>query len=193
MFEIILIALLVAVVALLVGLVLNVNKSLRRQTSIWRLLRESREQGDGAQLVEAVAQLQSIAVSIDRVAARCDAMDEKLAEFVEHGGGDGSAAMREVLQNLSSGIDRLETPLLDMRESLTMTEVERLADEVKRTLQNLGFDQYTIGTDLAALEGGSGKVQVEVARDGVSSKGYLVLRDGSVIEHKISQSYEMFP
>ncbi len=186
-------AVLLVVAVLLVGLVLNVNKLLRRTTSIWRHLRETHEAGDGAQLVEAVTQLQSIAVSLDRVAERCEAMDEKLAQFVEQGGGDSAGALREVVQGLAAGLDRLETPLLDIRETLTQSESERLADEVKRTLQNLGFDQYSIGTDLTELPDGTGKVQVEVARDGVSSKGYLVLRAGHVIEHKISQSYEMFP
>ena len=36
-------------------------------------------------------------------------------------------------------------------------------------------------------------MQVEVQREGVKSKGYVVLKDGSVVEQKISPTYEMFP
>jgi hypothetical protein len=186
-------ALALVAVILLAGLVVNVNKMLSRLTTIRRQLDEAKEQGVRAQLQEAIVQLQSMTVSLDRVAMRCDVIDQRLGEAAAKGGGVGDAGLAQAVGALREGIDQLRAPVGEIRDLIGRTEIEKLADEVKRTLYTMGFDQVVIRTDLASLAGGEGKVHVEVSRSGVKSKGYLVLRAGSVAETKISPTYEMFP
>jgi low affinity Fe/Cu permease len=185
--------LLLLCVILLGGLVVNVNKSIKRITAILRHLEESRDTGVGAQMNEAIAQLQSMAVSLDRVAMRCDAIETRVAEASAKGGTVGDAGLAQAVTSLREGIDQLRAPVGEIRDRMAKTEVERLGDEVKRTLYSMGYDTVVIRTELASLAGGDGKVHVEVARGGVKSKGYLVLRGGSTVETKISPTYEMFP
>ena len=185
--------LLLACVILLGGLVVNVNKSMKRITAILRHLEESRDTGVGAQMNEAIAQLQSMAVSLDRVAMRCDAIETRVTEASAKGGTVGDAGLAQAVTSLREGIDQLRAPVGEIRDRMAKTEVERLGDEVKRTLYSMGYDTVVIRTELSSLAGGDGKVHVEVARGGVKSKGYLVLRGGSTVETKISPTYEMFP
>ena len=190
---VILLAALVGVqIVLLVGLVLNVNKILDRASGIRRHLQQAEDSGVGAQLTEAVAQLESIAHSLDRVAMRCDALDERVGEMAS--GGAGSKELGpEAVAALREGIGELHEPLREIRDLLGRTKTERLADEIKRTLHNMGYDRVTIKTDLAAVDETEAKIQVEVARDGVTAKGYVLVRDGGVVDQKISKPYEMFP
>lgn len=189
---VILLAVLVGVqIVLLVGLVLNVNKILDRATGIRRHLQQAEDSGVGAQLTEAVAQLESIAHSLDRVAMRCDALDERVGEMASTGGG-GSLGP-EAVAAIKDGIGALQDPLREIRDLLGRTKTERLSDEIKRTLHNMGYDRVTIKTDLAAVDESEAKIQVEVAREGVTAKGYVLLRDGGVVDQKISKPYEMFP
>ena len=185
--------LLLVAVILLGGLVLNVNQMLKRLTAIRRSLDEARESGVGAQMNEAIVQLQSMTVSLDRVAMRCDAIDARLVEASAKGLGGGDTGLAQAVTALREGLDQLRGPVVEIRDHIGKTEVERLSDEVKRTLYSMGYDQVVIRTDLGSLAGGEGKVQVEVSRSGVKSKGFLVLHGGSVIETKISPTYDMFP
>ncbi len=179
-------------ILLLVGLVLNLNKLLQRATSIRKQIRAAEDSGMGAQLTEAIAQLESIAVSLDRVAERCDGIDERVTEMASGGGARGGLAP-EALEEMVSAIGKLHEPLDEIRDLLGRTKTERLSDEIKRTLHNMGYDRVTIKTDLATMDEEDGKVAVEVARDGVTSKGYVVVRDAGVVDQKISKPYEMFP
>ncbi len=190
--SILLVVLVAAQLVLLVGLVLNVNKILDRATGIRRGLQQAEDSGVGAQLTEAVAQLESVAVSLDRVALRCDAIDEKMTE-VSRGGRIGGALAPEALEALQDSIGQLKEPLAEIRDLLGRTKTERLSDEIKRTLHNMVYDRVTIKTDLATVDEGDGKVQVEVARDGVTAKGYVAVRDGGIVDTKLSKPYEMFP
>ena len=188
----VLVVLLLAVqAAVLVGLVLNVNKLLERATGIRRQLKAAEDTGIGAQLTETRAQLESLAVSLDRIAVRCDGIDSRLAEAAQ---GKGPASLGpEAVAALREGVGSLHEPLREIRDLLGRTKTERLADEIKRTLHNMGYDRVTIRTDLAVVDDDDGKVQVEVAKDGVTSKGYVVIRDQGVVDQKISKPYEMFP
>jgi hypothetical protein len=185
--------LLLAAVILLGGLVLNVNQMLKRLTAIRRTLDEARDSGVHAQMNEAIVQLQSMTVSLDRVAMRCDAIDARLVEASAKGLGGGDTGLAQAVTALREGLDQLRGPVVEIRDHIGKTEVERLSDEVKRTLYSMGYDQVVIRTDLGSLTGGEGKVQVEVSRSGVKSKGVLVLHGGSVVETKISPTYDMFP
>ncbi len=185
-------ALLLVAVVLLAGLVVNVNKMLSRITSIRRQIDDSREHGTHAQLQEAIVQLQSMAVSLDRVAMRCDAIETRLSETAARDpAGDGGLA--DAVRALREGLDQLRAPVGEIRDRIARTESERLTDEIKRSVFSMGYDDVRILTDVATLSGGDGKVQVEVSRDGVKSKGFLILRSGTVVETKISPTYEMFP
>jgi len=186
-------ALLLVAVILLAGLVVNVNKMLSRINTIRRGIEDAKETGVRAQVQEAVVQLQSMAVSLDRVAMRCDAIEAKIGEAAAKGGGGGETGLAEAVAALREGLDQLRAPVGEIRDLMGKTEVDRIADEVKRTLYSMGFDQVVIRTELGSLVGGDGKAHVEVARSGVKSKGYLVLKGGSVVETKISPTYEMFP
>lgn len=186
-------ALLLVLVVLVAGLVMNVNKMLSRLTAIRRHLEESKESGVRPQLQEATVQLQSMAVSLDRVAMRCDVIDQKLAEAAAKGGVVGDSGLAEAVRALREGLDQLRAPVVEIRDHIGKTEVEKLSDEVKRTLYGQGYDQVVIRTDLASLVAGEGKVQVDVTRSGVKSKGYVLLRGGSAVETKISPTYDMFP
>ncbi len=190
---VILLALLIGVqILLLVGLVLNVNKILERATGIGRHLRRAEDSGVGAQLTEAVTQLESIAHSLDRVAMRCDALDERVGEIAKGGAGGGSLAP-EAIAAIKDGIAELQVPLHEIRDILGRTKTERLSDEIRRTLHNMGYDRVTIKSDLALVDENEAKIQVEVAREGVTAKGYVLLRDGGIVDQKISKPYEMFP
>lgn len=185
--------LLLVAVILLGGLVLNVNHMLKRLTTIRRSLDEARESGVGAQMNEAIVQLQSMTVSLDSIALRCDAIDARLVEASAKGLAAGDTGLAEAVTALREGLDQLRAPVVEIRDHIGKSEVERLSDEVKRTLYSMGYDQVVIRTDLATLAGGEGKVHVEVSRSGVKSKGVLVLHGGSVVETKISPTYDMFP
>jgi hypothetical protein len=186
-------ALLLALVMLMFGLVVNVNKMLSRINAIRRNLEDSKETGVHAQMQEALVQLQSMTVSLDRVAMRMDVIDTKLGDATAKGLGVGDSGLAEAVAALREGIEQLRAPVGEIRDLMGKTEVERIADEVRRALHALQYDQVVIRTDLSSLVGGDGKVHVEVSRSGVKSKGYLVLRAGSVTEHKINPTYEMFP
>jgi hypothetical protein len=191
--SIVIAALLLVAVVLLAGLVVNVNKMLSRINTIRRGLEDAKESGVRAQVQEAVVQLQSMAVSLDRVAMRCDVIDQKIGEAAAKGGGVGDAGLAEAVAALREGLDQLRAPVGEIRDLMGKSEVERITDEVKRTLYSMEYDQVVIRTELGSLVGGDGKVHVEVSRGAVKSKGYLVLRGGSVVETKISPTYEMFP
>jgi hypothetical protein len=188
-------ALLVAGIAVLVGLLLNVHKMLARMTQIRRELEQAREAGANQHLVEAVAQLQSASVSLDRIAMRCDELDRKVSEIVQRGPGGGAPDdLGEAVRTLRDGLTGLQQPVAQIRDLLGRSESERLTDSVERTLYARGFDKVTILTDLTtAQKGGETRVLVEVAKDGVKSKGFVLLRDGLVVDTKISPTYEMFP
>jgi soluble cytochrome b562 len=185
--------LLLVAVILLGGLVLNVNQMLKRLQAIRRNLDEAKDSGVPAQMNEAIVQLQSMTVSLDRVAMRCDAIDARLVEASSKGLGGGDAGLAQAVTALREGIDQLRAPVVEIRDHIGKSEVEKLSDEVKRTLYSMGYDQVVIRTDLGSLAAGEGKVQVEVSRSGVKSKGFLVLHGGSVVETKISPTYDMFP
>ncbi len=190
---VILLAVLVGVqIVLLVGLVLNVNKILDRATGIRRHLQQAEDSGVGAQLTEAVAQLESVAHSLDRIAMRCDSVDDQLGEMAK-GGASGGGLGAEALEAMQGVISELQGPLHEIRDLLGRTKTERLSDEIKRTLHNMGYDRVTIKTDLATVDESEAKIQVEVAREGVTAKGYVLVRDGGVVDQKISKPYEMFP
>lgn len=179
-------------IVLLIGLVLNVNKILDRASGIRRHLQQAEDSGIGAQLTDAIAQLESVAHSLDRVALRADSIDQRLGEATQSeavGGGLGP----EALAALRESIGELQEPLREIRDLLGRTKTERLSDEIKRTLHNMGYDRVTIKTDLAAVDETEAKIQVEVAREGVTAKGYVLVRDGGVVDQKISKPYEMFP
>lgn len=188
--------LLVLVVLCLLGLVMLVLNLIRMRTRLGiviRQLRDAADSGPGAKMEEVVAQLQSASDSLDRIAARAEDLDRKLAQIVERGPGGEGGVLTQTLERLTDEFATLRAPLQNIQELLGRSDVERFADEVKRTIFNMGFDRVEITTDLATLTDGSGKVHVEVEREGVKSKGYLVLRSGSVVEKKISATYEMFP
>jgi hypothetical protein len=186
-------ALLLVAVVLLAGLVVNVNKMLSRLSAIRRQLEEAAEHGVQSQVQEAVVQLQSIAVSTDRVAMRCDAIEQRLDAVGKGAPGTVDQGLTAAVGALRDGIEELRAPVREIRDQLVRTDLEKLSDEVKRTLYSMGYDQVVIRTDLASLAGGDGKAHVEVSRGGVKSKGYLVVRAGTVVETKISPTYEMFP
>jgi len=185
--------LLALVVLLLIGLVLNLNKLLSRASSIRRLMKDTADTGVGAQLVETVAQLQSMAASLDRVAAKIDDVDVKLSEVVQRGPGGEGAAIEMAVSALREGLSELREPLSSIRDAVQRSKIERLQDEVRRVFLSEGYDQVLITTDLTTLDGTDGKVSVEVQREGVKAKGYVILKDGTVVERKLSAPYEMFP
>lgn len=185
--------LLVLVVVVLWGIFNNTHRSLGRLTAIRKHVEESKHSGVVAQMQEAIVQLQSLAVSLDRVAMRCDHIDQKIAEASAKGLGGGDSGLAQAVAALREGLDQLRTPVGEIRDLIGKSEVERLNDEVKRTLYSMGYDQVALRTDLGSLVGGDGKAHVEVSKTGIKSKGYLTLRGGSVIEVNISPTYEMFP
>lgn len=187
------IAMLVVIAVLLVGFVLNLNKLLVRVSSIRRLMRESTDSGVGAQLVEAVAQLQSVAVSLDRIALRCDEMERKLDEIVQRGPGGQSSVLEEVSTGMRDGLSGLQEPLAQIRDAVQRSKRERLGDEIRRVLFNEGYDRVEILTDISNLPDAESKVHVEVRREGVKAKGFVVVKDGTVVERKISAPFDMFP
>ena len=187
-------ALVLAGLVVQVALLLNVHKMLSRVAAIRRDLEASRDQGLTTHVVEAVTQLQSVAVSADRIALRCDAIERRVEEIAARApapaGGDVGPAVAAIREALSE----LRGPVTEIRDRLRQNEVERLADEVRRTLYLRGFDGVTLLTDVATVpRSGDAKVQVEVVREGVKSKGYVLVRDGAAVETKISPTYEMFP
>src|SRR5204863_311622 len=73
---------------------------------------------------------------------------------------------------IRAAVSELRGPVAEIRDRLVRTEVERLADEVRRLLYQKGFDGVTLLTDFASVSRtGESKVQVEVVREGVKSKG----------------------
>lgn len=185
--------LLLAAIAVLVGLLLNVNKMLARLTAIRRELQEARENGPGRQLEEAVTHLQSASVSLDRIAQRCDDLDRKAATLMERGPG-AAPDMSDAVRSLRDGLASIESPITQIRDALSRTESDRLADEVRRSLFTRGYDKVAIQTDITTLpRAGEHRVLVEVVKEGVKSKGFVVLRDGSAVDVKISSIHEMFP
>ena len=100
-----------------------------------------------------------MAVSLDRVAMRCDAIDQKMADM-SRGGRIGADMPPEALDALREAVGQLNEPLGEIRDLLGRTKTERLADEIKRTLHNMGYDRVTIKTDLATIDEAEGKVQV---------------------------------
>jgi hypothetical protein len=191
--DIVVMAMLVVIALLLVGFVLNLNKLLVRVSSIRRVIRESAESGVGAQLVEAVAQLQSVAVSLDRIALRCDEMERKLDEIVQRGPGGQSSVLEEVSSGMRDGLKDLQEPLAQIRDAVQRSRRERLGDEIRRVLFNQGYDRVETLTDIANLPDAESKVHVEVRREGVKAKGFVVVKDGTVVELKISPPFDMFP
>lgn len=177
-----------------VALLLNVHKMLSRVAAIRRDLESRREDGVSSHVVEAVTQLQSVAVSADRIAMRCDALAAKLDEIAARApaqaGGDAGPAVAAIRDALSD----LRAPVAEIRDRLARNEIERVADEVRRQLYLRGYEGVTLLTDIATVpKTGESKVQVEVVREGVKSKGYVLVRDGAAVETKISPTYEMFP
>lgn len=187
-------ALAFAGVVVQVALLLNVHKLLARVSSIRRELEAARSDGAGTQLAEAVTQLQSAAVSLDRIAMRCDAIEQKLDVLAARPSGTSQGDPGVVAHAIRESLQALHAPVAEIRDRLARTEVERLGDEVRRSLYTRGFDTVTLLTDLSTVpRAGEARVQVEVVREGVKSKGWVVVRDGVAGEAKISPTYEMFP
>lgn len=183
-----------AALLVLVGTLLNVHKLLSRVTSVRRDLAEFREHSAETQLVEAVAQLQSVAVSLDRIAMRCDAIESKLDEIVKRAPRESSGETGSALAALREDFATLRAPLTEIRDLLGRTETERLADEIKRCLFTRNYEKVRILGDLTTVaKGGDTKVPVEVVKDGVTSKGWVLVRDGAAVDARISPTYEMFP
>lgn len=192
--QIVTMALAFAALLVLVGTLLNVHKLLSRTTAIRKELSEARENSAQSQLVEAVAQLQSIAASLDRIALRCDAIEASIDEAARRAPGSEGGEIGAAVATVGRGLTELQTPLREIRDLLGRTETERLADEVRRSLFTRGYDKVVILTDLTtAARSGETRAQVEVVKEGVKSKGFVLLRDGSAVEVKISPTYEMFP
>ena len=178
----------------LVGTLLNVHKLLARTTSIRRELTEFRENSAQGQLVEAIAQLQSVAVSLDRIALRCDSIEGKLEEIVRRAPREAGGEMGPAFEALRVDLTALRTPLTEIRDLLGRTETERLSDEIKRCLFTRNYEKVRILGDLTTVpKGGESKVPVEVVKDGISAKGWVLVRDGAAVDAKISPTYEMFP
>ena len=85
----------------------------------------------------------------------------------------GAPAAPEAIEAMVGAVGQLHEPLGEIRDLLGRTKTERLADEIKRTLHNMGYDRVTIKTDLATFddEGEDSTVQVEAAPGGVTTKG----------------------
>lgn len=187
-------ALVLVAVVVLVGVLLNVHKMLSRIASIRREIESSRDSGASAHLVEAVTQLQSAAVSLDRIAARCDAIDARLDEIARRAPGAATADMTGVAAAIRESLAGLQAPVSEIRDRLAKSEIERVGDEIRRALYTRGYDGVTLLTDLNQVpRSGEARVQVEVVREGVKSKGWVLVRDGAAVESKINPSYEMFP
>jgi hypothetical protein len=192
--QIVTMALAFAALLVLVGTLLNVHKLLSRTTAIRKELSEARENSAQSQLVEAVAQLQSIAASLDRIALRCDAIEARIDEAARRAPGSEGGEIGAAVATVGRGLTELQVPLREIRDLLGRTETEKLADEVRRSLFTRGYDKVSVLTDLTtAARSGETRVQVEVVKEGVKSKGFVLLRDGSAVEVKISPTYEMFP
>ena len=189
------IVLLVVGIAVLIGLLLNVHKMLLRISQVRSEIEQSRASGASQHLAEAVAQLQSAAVSLDRIAMRCDALDKKVTEIVQRGPGGGSPDdLGAALRAMRDGLAGLQEPVGQIRDLLSRTESERLTDEVRRAVFTRGYDKVVMLTDLTTLPpAGESRVLVEVVKDGVKSKGYVLVRDGTAVDVKISPTYDMFP
>ncbi|MCE9634117.1 MAG: hypothetical protein K8T90_00295 [Planctomycetes bacterium] len=192
----VLVGLAFAGLVVLVAVLLNVHKLLSRVAAIRRDVEQVREGNAREQLAEAVAQLQSVAVSMDRVAMRCDMIHARLGEIVARApaAAAGGADVGPAVDAIRAGLAELKGPVSQIRDLLGRTDVERLADEVRRSLYAQGFDGVTILTDLGVVPRvGDAKVQVEVVREGMKSKGTVLVRDGSAVETKISPIHGMFP
>lgn len=187
-------ALLLAGLAVQVSLLLNVHRMLSRVAAIRRELESARASGISAQMAEAVTQLQSAAVSLDRIALRCDALDRRIEEMASRAPGGAQADAAAIAAAVREALAGIEAPVAEIRDRLARGETDRLGDEVRRSLYLRGFDGVTVLTDLAQVpRTGESRVQVEVVREGVKSKGYVLVRDGAAVETKISPTYEMFP
>jgi hypothetical protein len=187
-------ALVLVGVVVLLAVLLNVHKMLARITTIRREVEGMKDSGASSHLVEAVTQLQSVAVSMDRIAARCDSIEKRIDELAQRAPASASADMSGVTAALRDALSGLQGPVAQIRDSLARSEVERIGDEVRRCLYARGFDGVTVLTDLASVpRTGEARVQVEVVREGVKSKGWVLVRDGAAVESKISPTYEMFP
>ena len=181
-------------VVVLVGVLLNVHKMLARIASIRRELESARDGGVAGHLVEAVAQLQSVAVSMDRVAARCETIERKLDEIVARAPSAANTDVSGIASAVREALSGLHEPVAAIRDHLARNDIERVGDDVRRTLYTRGYDGVTILTDLASVpRTGEARIQVEVVREGVKSKGWVLVRDGAAVESKISPTYEMFP
>jgi hypothetical protein len=181
-------------VAVQVALLLNVHKILARVAAIRREMEGARDGASREQLSEVVAQVQGAAVSLDRIALRCDAIEARVKDIAERappaGGGDATPAA----EALRAGLAELRAPVGEIRDLLRRTEVERIADEVRRSLYTRGFDSVTILTDLTKVpRDGETNVQVEVVREGVKVKGFVVVKDGVAVDTKVTPAYGMFP
>jgi hypothetical protein len=183
-----------AALLVLVGMLLNVHKLLSRVTSVRRDLADLRDTSAQAQLVEAVAQLQSVAVSLDRIALRCDAIEAKLETLVQRAPRESVGEPGSALVALREDLAALRGPLTEIRDLLGRTETERLEDEIKRCLYTRNYDKVKILGDLTSVpRSGETRVPVEVVKDGIAAKGWVLVRDASAVDARISPTLEMFP
>jgi hypothetical protein len=190
----VLIGLSLAGVLVQVALLLNVHKILGRVVAIRRELEDAGDDVTREHLAEAVAQLQGVAVSLDRIALRCDAIEKRVGEIAARPPGQGGGDAAPAVEAIRAGLAEIRGPVAEIRDLLGRSEVERIADEVRRCLYTRGFDTVTILTDLTTVpREGETNVQVEVIREGVKAKGFVVVRDGAAVESKVTPAYGMFP
>jgi len=68
-----------------------------------------------------------------------------------------------------------------------------LAERVADHLAQRGFDEVRLVSDLAGLQGSTGRVVFEAQRQGVLHKGHVRLNDGRVVDESVRAAYSTFP
>jgi len=130
----------------------------------------------------------NLAGQLDRTAISGQ-LEAKLTEFAE--------AERRMVSSLAE----LTHEVSEMRRAAERWSAERPPDPpptdvgsvVRDHLSGRGFDEVRLVTDLATLQGNSGRIVFEALKQGVMHKGNVQLNDGRVVDESWQANYSTFP
>lgn len=102
--------------------------------------------------------------------------------------------LQEVVGGLESRLERTVEFLESLRETQAESNSQKIHDMVERKLYNMGYDSVRLAAESSDYSPDQPyRISLEVARRGVSYKGFALVEDGVVVDSRLSPTYSMFP
>ena len=101
--------------------------------------------------------------------------------------------VEDLLRGIHESVRSNEVAVRQLLEQLRPHPETELRGVIERSFAKQGYGEVRIRSDLTRIGAGPQRLQVEVTREGVAYKGFVVVQGGNVVDSRLLPTYEVFP